>query len=113
MILELIFLLVVLPKRVYKLAKQRRLNPVKWIALVDGAWLGAEFVGAIIINVVMFTSSYIWQYPEDPEKVSSLVFLPSLIAGLVAAEFALKKLRAKPLPHYTNTEVESKSDDFN
>ena len=104
--LELIFLLIVIPRRMTRLARERNRSGLWWSLAAVGVWIGIEIVVIVVLVILIFLSSYLWGTPEDPEKVSGLAYLPALIAGLISGEFMIRHLRAKPaLPNKTESEV--------
>jgi hypothetical protein len=104
--LELIFLLIVMPKRMTRLARERNRSGLKWSLAAIGVWVGVEFVVGFVLLLGMGLSSYLWGVPKDPEKVSSLAYFPALAAALVSGEFMIRHLRAKPpLPQPTESDV--------
>jgi hypothetical protein len=104
--LELIFLLIVIPRRMTRLARERNRSGLRWSLAAIGVWIGIEIVVGVILVILIFLSSYLWGTPEDPEKVSGLAYLPALVAGLVSGELMIRHLRAKPaLPNKTESEM--------
>jgi choline-glycine betaine transporter len=99
--LELIFLLIVIPKRMTRLARERNR---KWALATILVWLVVETVVGVVLILMVFLSSHFLGTPEDPEPVSTLAYIPALIAALISAEVMIRRLRAKPaLP--TATEI--------
>lgn len=108
--LELIFLFIVVPKRMMRLARERNRSGLKWSLAAIGVWLGVEFVVGIVLAFFIFLSSYLWGTPEDPEKISGVAYFPALVAALISAEFMIRRLRAKPvLAQATETDLPSLS----
>ena len=83
--LELIFLLIVIPKRMTRLARERNRSGLRWSLAAIGVWLGVEIVVATVLAVLIFLSSYLWGTPEDPEKISGVAYFPALVAALISA----------------------------
>jgi hypothetical protein len=94
--LEIIFLLIVIPRRVRRLARERNRSALKWSLATIGVWLGVEVVVTLLIVFLLFLSSFMLGVPEDPEGVSAVAYLPALIAALLSAEYMIRRLRAKP-----------------
>lgn len=94
--LELIFLFIVIPKRMTRLARERNRSALKWTLATIGVWLAVEIVVGVVLILAVFLSTYLLGTPEDPEQISSLMYIPALIAALVSAEFMIRRLRAKP-----------------
>ena len=104
--LELIFLFIVIPKRMTRLARERNRSGLKWTLAAIGVWIAVEIVVSIVLVFFVFLSSYLWATPEDPEAVSGLAYIPALIAALVSGEFMIRRLRAKPvLPKATESDA--------
>jgi hypothetical protein len=97
--LELIFLLIVIPMRMTRLARERNRSGLKWSLAAIGVWLGVEFVVGMVVAFLIVLSS--WGTLEDPEGVSALAYFPALLAALISAELMVRHLRAKPLPPRT------------
>ena len=94
--LELIFLFIVIPRRMSRLARERNRSALKWSLATMGVWVGAEFVVSIVGVLLIFFSSAAFGVPEDPEAMSELAYIPALIAALVSAELMIRRLRAQP-----------------
>jgi len=104
--LELIFLFIVIPKRMTRLARERNRSGLKWSLAAIGVWLGVEIVVGIVLVFVIVLSRYFLGTPEDPEKVSGLAYFPALVAALISGEFMIRHLRAKPvLPKATESDM--------
>jgi hypothetical protein len=100
--LELIFLLIVIPKRMTRLARERNRSALKWTLATILVWLVVETVVGVVLILMVFLSSHLLGTPEDPEPVSTLAYIPALIAALISAEVMIRRLRAKPaLPRTT------------
>lgn len=97
--IELLFLIFFLPRRMRLLARERDLSPLKWTLAAVGAWLGVECL-IIFAWVLIFTiSSSLWGWPEDPEKspLTYLVYFLALVGGMIAADLVRRRLTAKPV----------------
>jgi len=98
-VIELLFLIFFLPRRMRLLARERDLSPLKWTLAAVGAWLGVECL-IIFAWVLIFTiSSSLWGWPEDPEKspLTYLVYFLALVGGMIAADLVRRRLTAKPV----------------
>jgi hypothetical protein len=90
---ELIFLIYVVPKRMTRLARERGRSALGWSLLADGAWVGAEIVIAVIFRIVYaFGESALGWSPKPPAGVVLLVYLTSLAAAVLSAEFVRRIL---------------------
>jgi hypothetical protein len=94
--IELIFLLIVIPRRMTRLARERNRSALKWSLAAVGVWLGTEVVVIFALGFLVFLSWYLWGTPSDPEKVTELMYIPGLVAALISTEFMIRRLRAKP-----------------
>ena len=94
--LELIFLFIVIPRRMSRLARERNRSALKWSLATMGVWVGVEFVVSFLLVILIFFSSAAFGVPENPETVSELAYIPALISALVGAEFMIRRLRALP-----------------
>ena len=97
--IELLFLIFFLPKRMSILARERDLSPLKWTVGAVGAWLGVECLVIFVWIVFSSISSAVWGWPKDPEKspLTYLVYFLALIGGMVAADLVRRRLTAKPI----------------
>jgi hypothetical protein len=98
-VIELLFLIFFLPKRIRILARERDLSPLKWTLAAVGAWLGVECVIIFAWVMVSSISSALWGRPEDPEKspLTYLIYFIALVGGMVAADLVRRRLTAKPI----------------
>lgn len=104
--LELIFLFIVIPKRMTRLARERNRSGLKWSLAAIGVWLGVEFVVGVVLAFFIVLSSYLLGTPENPEKVSSVAYFPALVAALISGEFMIRHLKTKPvLPKTTESDM--------
>ncbi len=55
--LELFFVIFIIPRRVKALAKVRGESSLKWSLLAIVAWFGAEIVVVIVITIILVTVS--------------------------------------------------------
>jgi hypothetical protein len=95
--LELIFLLIVIPRRMTRLARERNRSGLKWSLAAIGVWLGVEIVVGIVLELLIVLSSYLFGTPEEPEKVLGVAYFLALVAALISGEFMIRRLRAKPV----------------
>jgi hypothetical protein len=104
--LELIFLLIVIPMRMTRLARERNRSGLKWSLAAISVWLGVEVVVSIVVAFLIFLSSYQLGTPEDPESVSAVAYFPALVAALISGELMIRHLRAKPvMPKTTESDI--------
>jgi hypothetical protein len=104
--LELIFLLIVIPKRMTRLARERNRSGLKWSLAAIGVWLGVEVVVGIVVAFLIVLSSYLLGTPVDPESASAVAYFPALVAALISGELMIRYLRAKSvLPKTTESDI--------
>ncbi len=97
--IELLFLLVFLPKRMSTLAKERGRSAFAWTLAAIGAWLGAESLIIFTWVIVHTLGSVLWGWPEDIEKqpITIVVYIIALASGLVSADLVRRRLTSKPI----------------
>ena len=103
--LELAFLFYFLPKRMTRLARERHRSAVAWSVAASAAWIGAEIVVGVVIMTVAFLTAELWGWPKDTEAVTTVAYLPGLLAGLVAAEIVKRYLSSRPALSKENGEL--------
>src|SRR5690349_494669 len=105
--LELVFLFIVIPIRMTRLARERNESALQWSLATMGVWIGAEFVVSVVVVFLIFTCSATFGVPQNPARISELAYFPGLMAALVSAEYMIRRLRAKPrvLHHREDVEV--------
>jgi len=94
--IELAFLLVVLPRRMTRLARERNRSKLACCFAASGAWIAAELIVAFGITFTAFFSSTVWGWPKSPESITVLAYFPALAAGLIAAQLVKKRLESLP-----------------
>ena len=95
--LELAFLFYFLPKRMTRLARERHRSALAWSVAASGAWIGAEIVVGSAIMATALITAELWGWPQDPESLTAVAYLPGLLAGLVAAEVVKRYLSSRPV----------------
>ena len=97
--IEIVFLVFFLPKRMRILAKERDESAFKWTFAAVGAWLGAEFIIILAWVFVSTVSSLLWGWPEDVERspINLVVYFVALIGGMIGADLVRRRLTAKPV----------------
>ena len=102
--IELLFLIFFLPRRMRLLARERDLSPLKWTLAAVGAWLGVECLIILAWVLISTISSSLWGWPEDPEKspLTYLVYFLALVGGMIAADLVRRRLTVKPVTREVN-----------
>jgi uncharacterized protein YacL len=97
--IELLFLLVFLPRRMSSLARERGQSAFAWTLAAIGAWLGAEFVIIITWLLVHALGATFWGWSEDikQQPMTIIVYILALIGGLVSADLVRRQLTSKPV----------------
>lgn len=97
--IELIFLLAFLPKRMSSLAKERGQNAFAWTLAAIGAWLGAEALIIFTWLIVHKLGAEFWGWTEGIAKgpIAIIVYIIALISGLVSADLVRRRLTSKPI----------------
>jgi hypothetical protein len=97
--IEIVFLVFFLPKRMRILARERDRSALKWTLAAVGAWLGVECLIVSCWAVISTISSLVWGWPEDPERspITIVVYFLALAGGMVAADLVRRRLTAKPV----------------
>lgn len=94
--IELIFLLIVLPRRMAELARERNRSALAWGFAASGAWIGAEIVVSVGITITAFISSAVFGWPKSPSTMTVLAYFPALAAGFLAGQLVKKRLESLP-----------------
>ena len=94
---ELIFLIYVVPKRMSRLARERSRSALGWSLMAVGAWVGAEVVVAILFRVAYAVGEEALGWPPKPPALLVLLaYLASLAAAVLSAEFVRRILFSIP-----------------
>ena len=93
---ELIFLIYVLPRRMGQLARERDRCTLRW-SLAAIAAVGAELIVGVGFGVAYGVVGSLRGWPtEPPAPVVLVVYLVSLAAAVLSAEFVRRILRSMP-----------------
>jgi hypothetical protein len=101
--LELIFLLYILPKRMTQLARARNRSAIVWSLAAIGAWIGAEISLGVTIVVTALITSELWGWPKSLDGLSFIAYIPGLIAALIASELVKRRLESLPVAEANRT----------
>lgn len=94
---ELIFLIYVLPRRMGQLARERNRSRLLWSLAAIAAWLGAELAVALGFGVAYGVAAQLRGWPADPSPpVFLVVYVVSLAAAVSGAELVRRILRSMP-----------------
>lgn len=97
--IELIFLLIIIPLRVRALAKERNESALKWSLAAIGAWIGAEFAVGIILVVLWIILVRTGVAPRGTTLNILYIVNYLLVIGAAAlgATLVVRQLRKKPI----------------
>ena len=95
--LELAFLFYFLPRRMTRLAREPHRSALAWSVAASAARIGAEIVVGSAIMLSALVTAELWGWPKDIESLTVVVYLPGLLAGLVAAEIVRHYLLSRPV----------------
>jgi hypothetical protein len=95
-VIELLFLVFFLPKRIGILARERDRSAF-WRRSGHG-W-GVECLIIFVWVVLATTGSLVWGWPEDVERssITLVVYFIALFGGMVGADIVRRRLTAKPV----------------
>lgn len=97
--MELLIILIFLPKRMNILAKERGRSGVAWTLAAIGALLGGEFLIMVTWIVIYGLGIILWGWPPDVEKqpATYVVYVIALLGGLLCADLVRRHLMSKPI----------------
>ncbi len=90
--LEIFFLLFVVPKRVSPLARERGRSPFLWSLAASGAWIATE----VLLLVFAFSVVGLLMDTGELGFFVFLMYLVPLFAGMFAADQVRKRLESLP-----------------
>ncbi len=97
--IELLFILIIIPYRVWRLAKERGESALKWSLAAIGAWIGAELLIGTLVGIVWVLLARLGFTPRgNAVNVFYVLFYLLLIASAAtSATLVIRQLRKKPL----------------
>lgn len=97
--MELLIILIFLPKRMNILAKERGRSGVAWTFAAIGALLGGEFLIMLMWIGINALGAIFWEWPMDIEKqpATYVVYIVALVGGLICADLVRRRLMSKPI----------------
>lgn len=97
--IELFFLLIIIPRRVRALAKERNESSLKWSLAAIGAWIGAELVVGFVVGLlwVLLSQSGFTPRGNGVAILSILYYLLMISAAAMGATLVIRQLRKKPI----------------
>jgi hypothetical protein len=98
-VLELFFLLWIVPKRIRPLARERGRSGFLWTLAAIGAWIGCEFLVFVVAVIIYELGIIYFEFPEGLERspVVLVVSLFALIAGLIGSDVVRRVLTSIPV----------------
>ena len=96
--IEIMFLVYFLPKRMSILARERDRSALKWALAAIGAWLGMEVLINVVWGVLSAFGLALWDWSESSVRTATfVVYVVGLIGGMVSADLVRRRLTAKPV----------------
>ena len=97
--MELIIILIFLPKRMNILAKERGRSGIVWTLAAIGALLGGEFLVLLTWLAIYTLGAIAWGWSPDVEKqpATYFVYILALLGGLTCADLVRRYLISKPI----------------
>ena len=97
--MELIIILIFLPKRMSILAKERGRSSSAWTLAAIGSLLGGEFLIMLLWFVIYTIGVILFSWPANIERqpVTFAVYVTALVGGLVCADLVRRRLMSKPI----------------
>ena len=97
--MELIIILIFLPKRMNILAKERGRSGLVWTLAAIGALLGGEFLIMVAWLVIYTVGVITWGWTPDVGKqpATYVVYILALLGGLTCADLVRRNLMSKPV----------------
>jgi hypothetical protein len=96
--IEIMFLVYFLPKRMSILARERDRSGLKWALAAIGAWLGMEILINFTWGVVSSFGLAFWDWSEATVRTATVaVYVIGLVGGMVSADVVRRLLTAKPV----------------
>lgn len=97
-ILEIILMLVILPRSIKPLARERGKSAFLWTLAAIGAWIGGELLVITIYVILYVLSAGYFGFSEDIEKqpATYIANFIGLLCGLGCADFVRRLLTSMP-----------------
>ena len=97
--MELLIILIFLPKRMNILAKERGRSGVAWTFAAIGALLGGELLIILTWLAIYFIGVGTLGWSPDVEKqpATDVVYIIALLGGLTCADLVRRRLVSKPI----------------
>src|SRR5262245_17151031 len=94
--IELVFLLIVLPRRMAELARERNRSALAWGFAASCAWIAAEIIVSIGITIAGLLSAAVWGWPDSSSTLTVIAYFPALAVGFLAGHLVKKRLESLP-----------------
>lgn len=96
--IQIILMLIIVPKSIYPLAKARGRNGLLWTLIAIGVFFAAELFIIFVYTVSYFLGVFLFGWSEAVEKQSFTFFvdLLALIGGLLSVEILRRWLSKTP-----------------
>ncbi|MDX6696402.1 MAG: hypothetical protein QOF02_4005 [Blastocatellia bacterium] len=98
--IELCFIIFVIPKMMRRLAREHKRSAVAWSLIGIGAWLGAEVLVAFGLGMFYGLGAALWGWPERPSPLFLLLAYAAALAAAIGSLTLTRRLlsRRKELP---------------
>lgn len=98
-VIDLLFLLIIIPYCVWMLAKERNESALKWSLAAIGAWIGAELIIGTIVGLLKNPIARLGFAPRGniANIFSILFYLLVFTAAAASATLVIRQLRKKPI----------------
>jgi hypothetical protein len=103
--IELFFLLIIIPRRVRVLAKERNESAWKWSLAAIGAWVGAELVVGLILGVLLGLAARVGLLTGTNAILYFVIYLLLIAAAATGTTLVIRQLRKKPIIGSGSTET--------
>ena len=95
--LELIFLFIVIPRRMSRLARERNRNPWLWSLGAIGLWIAIEATVIVGFAMALVASALLFGHPKpgEVEGYATLAYLPALVSALIGTQLLYRRLGSR------------------
>ena len=90
--IELYFLIYRIPKMMMRLARERNRSAIPWSLIGIAAWLGGEFLAAILLGGAYGFGAAIFGWPEEPPGIFVLPFYVLIIGAAIGSLTLVRRI---------------------
>ena len=95
--LELFFVIFIIPRRVKALATLRDESSLKWSLLALAAWFGTEIVVVIVVTIILVIASTATGKKLNETFALMIAYFLGLAGAAIAATLVVRQLQKKPV----------------